>query len=402
MKRIVFSYIFSLVFICGCSNSEFETSRYLFNRVVPILEDSNHVILSADEMLMLDDSRAVITQFLSGKPLVVDIESGIITNAIVTDEALVDSVAANSISMWKDTPFEQLGIAEAASNPSFGMEGGQFPKYRFPQHSHILGVFGDTLKFLTRADVPGLRRNDGGSIWLTVVGVTSISKVDFRLFNFRSLAISGGLYPQFVYITPDGTGGQWASMFDFPTLEKRKYDSLPFAGRFDSNGSFTGELVYLSEETARRDGYFTLLNPLVRVGETKLLMVNAKSGAIDVGDLIDKRKTTRYEGVPSDGVRTFGVDTISRYGGVVKTSATTIEVVASWFNKEKTDSRFRVLEYKLDPTSTRPTLARVMTPDSGVKIGPGTVRVSNDHQGIEQVRLIMSNGSYFLAFRRVQ
>lgn len=369
--------------------------------MTPIIEDSTARILSASDITIIDPDRAVVSQFLGGKLLLLDMQTGRLTRTIAGPAHIADTALVFAHLQTYDGPFRPTSLDIATSYRGSGMSSPTLPKSHHPRYTRVTLRDPGHLDAITRVEIPGVSIDDGYFAWMTVMGITTLSTTDFSVLKFVPLEVRGGRFPQFLFFSPIPSGGWWHGTFDIDLWLKDSTATLPLFVRFDSSGHQSTMTIPLPNE-AKHPGFFFLTNDIVKTSRANFGVLNARDGSLIMGNFDDG--TTHHVPLVSADIRKeLGLDSSTSYVHPCLLDDNSLEIVATTPRSGSDSTSTTVLSYTIDWSARRARLTAIRTPANGYVIGPGATTVVHSETGIrrEMIRLIRGRSGWTLARRNL-
>lgn len=405
MKLRLVSHLSLSILVClfiGCKTESVQRERYPYDGLVPIVEDSTATIVSASDITVLDADRAIISQFINGRLLLLDLSTGHLTRTIIAPTHITDTALTFARTQTGYGPFRPISLDSATSFPGSGMSSPILPKSHRPQYIRVALHDHDRLDVITRVEIPGVSLEDGNFVWMTIIGITTLTTTDFSVLKFTPLEVRGERFPQFLFFSPIATGGWWHGTFDFGLWMRDSTATLPLLVRFDAAGHQSTVTIPLPNE-AKNPGYFSLTNDIVKTSDAGFGILSAGDGSLILGNFNDQ--TTHHVPLISEELRKeFGFDSSTTYVYPCLLDDDRIEIVASSRRADGDSVNSVALEYAIDWTAYRARLTAIRTPKDGYVVGPGTTITTRTPKGThkEMIRLMYDRTRWFLVRKIIQ
>lgn len=375
---------------------------YGFDRMIPVIEDSAATVVMASDITLIDSDRAIISQFINGRLLLLDLSTGRLVRTIAAPTHIADTALVFAHTQTGYGPFRPISLDSAMRFSGSGMSSPVLPKSHRPQYIRVALRDRDHLEAITRVEIPGVSLENGSFVWMTIIGITTLSTADLSVLKFTPLEVRGERFPQFLFFSPISSGGWWHGTFDFNLWMRDSTATLPLLVRFDSVGHQSATMIPLPNE-AKNPGYFSLTNDIVTTSRADFGVVSAGDGSIILGNLNDS--TSHHTALVSADLRKeFGLDSSTTYVYPCLIDDNTIEIVASSRRVNGDSVSTVALEYAIDWSAHRARLTAIRTPTPGYVIGPGTITTTHGPTGMrkEMIRLMYDRNRWFLARRTIQ
>lgn len=375
--------------------------RYMFDRMDPIIEGPTATIVSAGDITMVDADRAIISQFVNGRLLLLDLPTGRLTRTIIAPTHIADTALTFARTQTGYGPFRPISLDSATSFPGSGMSSPILPKSHRPQYIRVALRDHDRLDVITRVEIPGVSLEDGNFVWMTIIGITTLATTDFSVVKFTPLEVRGERFPQFLFFSPIATGGWWHGTFDINLWMRDSTATLPLLVRFDSVGHQSTTTIPLPNG-ARDPGYYSLTNDIVKTSDTGFGILSAGNGSLILGNFNDQA-THHVPLISAELRKEFGFDSSTTYVYPCLLDDDRIEIVASSRRADGDGVSSVALEYVLDWTAHKARLTAIRRPAGGHVVGPGITTTVRTSAGIrkEMIRLMYDRNGWFTTRRTV-
>lgn len=250
----------------------------------PIFEDSAHVLIDPNAMVVVNDSLLATTLANGSGIMVINARSGRIIRSIIPPTSLLDSAFVSN-SLHRHSTFFKLERFSAMLQ-EHGSPDPSFASFYRPQYLRI-ALWGDstepTVLMASRVPARSIITND--LVWPSVVGVVSISLSEGTVTGYHAFNVQGHRFPQRIALLTDRTHNRWVTTYDFEQYKAKRFDSLPYLCRYDADGNQTKHCIMLPRRSAERKAYFSLHNDIIPLDHDVAATVDVVTGDVVIFDL---------------------------------------------------------------------------------------------------------------------